>query len=122
MSFDNISATEYSVFGSAVPASFLVCVILGTIVFFTFRKKAGLLRLAPQALLDRPFFFFGVKTVLFYSFFVFGMVITIAIFWQRFVGTVVVNRVSATLCLSLISGLASWFINAATMRAILRAD
>jgi hypothetical protein len=34
----------------------------------------------------------------------------------------VVNRVSATLCLSLISGLASWFINAATMRAILRAD
>lgn len=122
LTFDNISATEYSVFGSAGPASFFVCAILGTFVFFTFRKKAKLQQLAPNALLDRPFFFFGIKTVLFYTFFLFGMVITAAIFWQRFFGTVLVNRVTATLCLSLISGLASLFINASTMRAMLRPE
>ena len=78
--------------------------------------------MAPPELLDRPFFFFGVRTILFYSLFAFGTAALVALFLQKFAGTLLVTPVIGAIMLGLIAGLAAWFINAAVMRALLRPE
>jgi hypothetical protein len=102
--------------------AFILSVILGIIAFFTFSKKAKTLPVAFPELLDRPFFFFGVRTVLFYSLFAFGTTALVALFVQKFLGTILVTPLIAAILLGIIAGIASWFINAAVMKAMLRPE
>lgn len=119
---DTISAHEKTVFSSGVMTAFLLSLILGSIAFFTFSKKAKSMQLAPAELLNRPFFFFGLRTVLFYSLFAFGTAALVALFWQKFLGTILVVPLIAAIFLGLIAGVAAWFINAAIMKAMLRPE
>lgn len=102
--------------------AFLLSVILGILAFFNFGKKARTLQLAAPELLDRPFLFFGVRTVLFYSLFIFGAVVLAALFLQKFAGTILVTPVIGASILGLIAGISAWFINAAVMKALLRPE
>lgn len=122
LTVDTISAHEKTVFSTGVMTAFILSVILGAIAFSTFGKKARGLQLAPSELLDRPFFFFGVRTILFYSLFVFGTAALIALFLQKFVGTILVTPFVAAMLLGVIAGIAAWFINAAVMKAMLRPE
>jgi MFS family permease len=122
LTVDTISAHEKTVFSTGVMTAFLLSVILGIIAFFNFGKKAKSLQLAAPELLERPFFFFGVRTVLFYSLFAFGIAALVALFLQKFVGTILVTPVIGGVILGLIAGIAAWFINAAVMKAMLRPE
>jgi hypothetical protein len=122
LTVDTISAHEKTVFSTGVMTAFLLSVILGIIAFFNFGKKANSLQLASPELLNRPFFFFGVRTVLFYSLFAFGTAALVALFLQKFVGTILVTPVIGGVILGLIAGIAAWFINAAVMKAMLRPE
>jgi hypothetical protein len=122
LTVDTISAHEKTVFSTGVMTAFILSIILGAIAFFTFGKKARSLNLASSELLNRPFFFFGVRTILFYSLFAFGTAALIALFLQKFVGTILVTPFVAAILLGVIAGIAAWFINAAVMRAMLRPE
>lgn len=122
LTVDTISAHEKTIFSTGVMTAFLLSAILGTIAFFNFGKKARSLQLASPELLDRPFFFFGVRTVLFYSLFAFGTAALVALFLQKFAGTILVTPVIGAIILGLIAGTAAWFINAAVMKALLRPE
>lgn len=122
LTVDTISAHEKTVFSTGVMAAFLLSIILGAIAFFSFGKKARSQQLAPPELLDRPFFFFGVRTILFFSLFAFGTAALVALFVQKFLGTILVTPVVGTIVLGAIAGIAAWFINAAVMKAILRPE
>lgn len=122
LTVDTISSDEKTVFSTGVMTAFLLSLILGTIVYFNFKKKAKNLQLASPELLNRPFIFFGVRTVLFYALFAFGTTALVALFLQRFAGTILVSPVVGALVLGLIAGIASWFINFTVMRAILRPE
>jgi len=45
-----------------------------------------------------------------------------ALFLQKFVGTILVTPVIGAIILGIIAGIASWFINAAVMKAIGRPE
>ncbi|MEY3298258.1 MAG: hypothetical protein RLZZ597_1518 [Cyanobacteriota bacterium] len=122
LTVDTISAHEKTIFSTGVMTAFLLSVILGTIAFFTFLKKAKSLQIASSELLDRPFFFFGVRTILFYSLFAFGMASLVALFVQKFAGTLLVTPMVGAIILGIIAGIAAWFINAAVMRDMLRPE
>jgi hypothetical protein len=122
LTVDTISAHEKTVFSTGVMTALLLSIILGAIAFFTFAKKARSLQLAAPELLERPFLFFGVRTILFYSLFAFGTVALVALFWQKFAGTFLVTPVTAAMLLGAIAGVAAWFINAAVMKAMLRPE
>lgn len=122
LTVDSISAHEKTVFSTGVMTALMLSLILGAIAFFTFGKKAKSLSLAPDALLDRPFFFFGIRIILFYSLFAFGTTALIALFLQKFVGVILVSPITAALVLGLIAGIAAWFINTAVMKDMLRPE
>jgi|GEM_PF-1085730 len=122
LTVDTISAHEKTVFSTGVMTAFILSVILGVIAFFTFGKKARSLQLASPELLDRPFFFFGMRTILFYSLFAFGAAALVALFLQKFAGTILVTPGVGAILLGMIAGLAAWFINAAVMKAMLRPE
>ncbi|UIE38028.1 hypothetical protein [Leptodesmis sichuanensis] len=122
LTVDTISAHEKTVFSTGVMTALILSIILGAIVFLTFGKKARSFQLASPELLDRPFFFFGVRTVLFYSLFAFGTAALVALFVQKFLGEVLVISVVAAILLGAIAGIAAWFINAAVMKEMLRPE
>lgn len=122
LTIDSISAHEKTVFSTGVMTAFALSVILGTIAFLPKVKKAKKLVLAPDELLNRPFFFFGVRTILFYSLFVFGTVALFALFLQKFLGVIWVSPITGAIILGFIAGIAAWFINAAVMKAMLRSE
>lgn len=122
LTVDTISSDEKTVFSTGVMTAFMLSVILGVIVYFNFGKKAKNLQLASPELLDRPFFFFGVRTVLFYALFAFGTTALVALFLQKFAGTILVIPMVGALVLGLIAGIASWFINSTVMKAMLRPE
>lgn len=122
LTVDTISAPEKTVFSTGVMTAFILSLILGTIAFFTFSKKAKTFQVPWPELLDRPFFFFGVRTVLFYSLFAFGTAALVALFLQKFFGTILVTPLMGGILLGIIAGIASWFINAAVMKAMLRPE
>ena len=122
LTVDTISATEKTVFSTGVMTAFMLSLILGTIAFFTFRKKAKNFQVAFPELLDRPFFFFGVRTILFYGLFAFSTAALVGLFLQKFLGTIQVTPVIGAIVLGMIAGVASWFINRSVMKAMLRTE
>jgi hypothetical protein len=122
LTIDTISAHEKTVFSTGVMTAFILSIILGAIAFFNFGKKARSQQLASPELLDRPFFFFGVRTILFFSLFAFGTATLVALFIQKFMGTILVTPVIAAILLGIIAGIAAWFINAAVMKSMLRPE
>lgn len=122
LTVDSVSSGEKTVFSSGVMTAFILSLIVGTIVFFSFRKKAEKLELSSPELLDRPFFFFGVRVVLFYSLFAFGTTTLVALFLQKFLGIIIVSPLVASILMGIIAGIAAWFINTSVMKALLRPE
>jgi hypothetical protein len=122
LTIDTISAHEKTVFSTGVMTAFILSIMLGVIAFFNFGKKARSQQLASPELVERPFFFFGVRTILFFSLFAFGTATLVALFIQKFLGTILVTPVVAAFVLGVIAGVAAWFINVAVMKSILRPE
>lgn len=122
LTVDAISGNQKTVFSTGVMTAFMLSVILGTIAFFTFSKKAKEMQVADPELLERPFLFFGLRAVLFYALFAFGTAALIALFLQKFLGTILVTPLIGAIVLGVISGIAAWFINRAVMKEMLRPE
>jgi hypothetical protein len=121
MTVDSISSREPTLFSRSIPGALLLCALLGSITWFKFRKRGRTLAGADHALLDRPYFFVGLRIVAFYTVFVFGLIVTIGILLQAWAGTLMVSSFAAVAIATAIAALSAWFITASTMRAQLRA-
>lgn len=122
LTVDSITAREHTVMGSAVFLAVILAVIAGSIAFFSFRKKAAALGLAPADRLGRPYLFFGLREVLASALFLFGAVVAAGVLWQRFLGSAEVSTPVAAAIAGLVAGLATYVASSRVSRALLRAD
>ncbi len=94
LTVDSISNKEHTVMGGAIILAFVLSVIITSIGFFTMKLRS------------RPKYF---PTAFFLTFrnafFLFGLFVTIAILWQRFVGSVSVSPVMAAIVVGAIAGI-----------------
>lgn len=120
LSVDSIASKEHTVLGSAVTLAVSLAFILATITFFTFRRKAAALALAPKALLDRSYFWFGFRQALGTALFMFGMVVAIAVLWQRLFGTLTVSTPAAVLIAGAAAAVAAYQATLRVSTALLR--
>jgi hypothetical protein len=119
LTVDSIAAPEHTILGSAVTLALSLGLIVGSITFFTFRRKARVLGLARPDLLARPFLFFGLGRALGAAVTMAAFVVFAAVLWQRFVGSVAVSTPVAALLTGLVAGLTAWHVSARTSRALL---
>jgi hypothetical protein len=119
LTVDSIAAREHTVLGSAVTLALSLGVIVGSITFFTFRRKARVLGLAAPDLLQRPYLPFGLVQALAAAVTMAAFVVLAAVLWQRFVGSVAVPTPVAAALTGLVAGLTAWHVSARTSRALL---
>jgi hypothetical protein len=118
LTVDSIAAREHTVFGSAVTLALSLGLIVGSITFFTFRRKARTLGLAAPALLERPFLFFGLRTAAAAAVGAAALVVLAAVLWQRAVGSVSVATPPAAALSGLVAGLTAWHVSTRASRAL----
>ena len=121
MTVDSIASREPTLFSRSIPEALLLCAVLGSVTWFKFRRRGRTLADVDHALLDRPYFFVGLRIVSFYTIFVFGLIVTIGVLLQAWAGTLMVSGIAAVGIATSIAALSAWFITASTMRAQLRA-
>ncbi|MCU0760099.1 MAG: hypothetical protein MUF07_13010 [Steroidobacteraceae bacterium] len=121
LTVDSISSGDPTLFSRSIPGALFLCAVLGTIGWFKFRRRGRSLPGADVALLERPYFFAGLRIVAFYTLFVFGLLVTLGVLLQAFAGSLSVPASAAIAIATAIAGASAWFITAATMRAQLRA-
>ena len=119
LTVDSITAREATVFGSAVPLAVVLSVIVATITFFTFRKKAAHLGLVRDAA-AHPYFFFGFRQALSSALFLFGTVVAAGVVWQRLFGTIEVTTPVAAGFAGLVAGAAAFHATSRTAWALVR--
>ena len=122
MTVDSIASPAHTVFGSAVPLAVILGIVVSSITWFAFRRKAAALGLAPAERLARPYFFFGLRQALGAALALFGGVVAAGVLWQRFFGTVEISTAAAALFAGLVAAAASWVAATRTSWALLRAD
>lgn len=96
---------EKTVLGEAVPLAVTLAMILTVVAYLTLK--------APK----RPFFPQVLWLTIKHGVFVFGLIVTGAVVWQRTMGTVSVSLVTAVLILSVVAGLVAGVVNYMTLRA-----
>lgn len=121
LTVDSISSRDPTLFSRSIPGALFLCAVLGTIAWFKFRRRGRSLSGVDAALLNRPYFFTGLRIVAFYTVFVFGLLVTLGVLLQASVGSLSVPAPAAIAIATAIAGGSAWFITAATMRAQLRA-
>lgn len=85
---DNISSREVTIFGNIFPILISLSIILGIMTYYTFKKTALKENLAPWEVVNKPLFPDILKFILGKTFTAFGLLLIIAIFWQKFLGTI----------------------------------
>ncbi|HEX5818084.1 MAG TPA: hypothetical protein VFY20_04355 [Gemmatimonadales bacterium] len=119
LTVDSIAAREHTILGSAVTLALSLGLIVGSITFFTFRRKARVLGLARPDLVERPYFFFGLGRALLAALTMAAFVVFAAVLWQRFVGSVAVSTPAAAALTGLVAGVTAWHVSTRTSRALL---
>lgn len=105
LTVDGISNDEHTVFGAAVPLAVSLAMILTAVAYLTVNPP-------------RPRFFPGFLWMTFRNgIFTLGLVITFAVFWQRFMGSILVPLSVAVLILGVLAGLVSALVNYMTIKA-----
>jgi hypothetical protein len=120
LSADSIANKQPSVLGSAVTLAACLTFNVSTIQFFLFRRRAAAQALAAKALLDRPYFLFGLRQALASALFVFAVAISVGVLWQRYVGTLTVSTPVAAAIAGGIAAVATYYTTTRICWAILR--
>lgn len=105
LTVDSISAGAHTAFGGAVMTATSLGLILSLINFAMERKHAEGAAI-PRRESMRAAFGMGLKN----AFFLFGLLATSALIWQRFFGTIHVAPLTATLVTALIAGCVSAYL------------
>ncbi|USI88253.1 hypothetical protein LZ086_18765 (plasmid) [Acinetobacter johnsonii] len=104
ISVDSITNNEDTVLGTSVLLSITLAIILTMVAYFGIKEKK--VDFFPTA------FWLTIK----HGFFTFGILTSIAVLWQKYVGTVEVSLVSALVIIGIIAGIVSGVVNYLTLR------
>jgi hypothetical protein len=118
---DSIGSPGITALGNAATVVFALTLIITCITFFVFRRAARRSGTAPAALRSLPFLQTGLRIATANTLLVFGAFVAAAVLWQRFVGTVSVSPVVATLVVVFMAMAATVFAELRTKREMLAA-
>jgi hypothetical protein len=95
-----ISSEEHTLFSGAVPLAVSLAFILSGVAY------------ATTKLPEKPAYFpkYFVKS-LWYAFATFGIVVTLGVIWQRFMGSVSISPLAAAVCAGIIAGIVAAVVN-----------
>jgi hypothetical protein len=105
LSVDGITNDEHTVFGAAVPLAVSLAMILTAVAYTTVKAAKP------------PFYPTFLWMVVKHGFFALGLVVTFAVLWQRFLGSISVSLPLAIIILGLVAGAAAAIVNYMTIRA-----
>lgn len=105
LSVDGISSDAHTVFGAAVPLTVSLAMIL-TVIGYLMLKGA-----------KKPFWPDVLWLTVKHGLFAFGLIVSVAVMWQRVMGSVSVSLVMAAAILGVVAGLVAGMINYMTIRA-----
>jgi len=104
MSVDSITNNELTVLGTAVTLAITLSMILTLVAYFSIKgEKAAFF---PTA------FWLTIK----HGFFTFGVVTSLSVLWQKYMGTVQVSLVLALFIIGVIAGVVSAIVNYLTLK------
>lgn len=109
---DSISSNDLAVLGVALQVALTIAIMSTTVAYLTYKSPVPKPKYFPRVFL----------TTLKHVFFAFGIGTSIAILWQRFVGTIYVSPVVGTAMIFVIAALASWFVSWMTLREITKTN
>jgi hypothetical protein len=95
LSVDSISSSQATVWSRGVSLAFSLGILLTCLGVHKFRKAAVKEKPEVAHLVNRPFFPFVLGLALQNALFLFGVLVVVAVLWQRFVGTVHVGSKTA---------------------------
>ncbi|MGV8994583.1 MAG: hypothetical protein ACOH1O_10810 [Flavobacterium sp.] len=104
ISVDSITNNELTVLGTAVTLAISLSMLLTIVAYFGIKEK------------KKPFFPTTLWLTIKHGFFTFGVITSLAVLWQRYMGTVEVSLVSALIIIGVIAGIVSAIINYLTLR------
>lgn len=119
LSMDSIGSPGITALGNAATVVFALTLIITCITFFVFRRAARQSGVAPEALRSMPFVPTGLRIATFNTLLMFGAFVAAAVLWQRFVGTVSVSPVVATLVVAFMAMAATAFAELRTKQEML---
>ncbi len=104
ISVDSITNNDETVLGTAVVLAITLSMILTLVAYFGIKSKKAL------------FFPTTVWLTLKHGFFTFGVLTSLAVLWQKYMGTVEVSLVAALIIIGVIAGVVSGVINYLTLK------
>ena len=104
VSLDSISNTEETVLGTAVVLAITLAMILTLVAYFGIKEEKV------------PFFPTAFWLTVKHGFFTFGVITSLAVLWQKYMGTVEVSLFSALLLIGIIAGIVSGIVNYLTIK------
>lgn len=104
VSVDSISNNEETVLGTAVVLAITLAMILTVVAYFGIKGEKA------------PFFPRILWLTIKHGFFTFGVLTSLAVLWQKYMGTIEVSLLTALITIGAIAGLVSGTINYLTIR------
>ncbi|WP_026451547.1 hypothetical protein [Aequorivita capsosiphonis] len=104
ISVDSITNNEQTVLGTAVMLAITLSMILTLVAYFGIKEAKA------------PFFPTTLWLTIKHGFFTFGVLTSLAVLWQKYVGTVEVSLVSALIIIGVIAGIVSGIVNYLTLK------
>jgi len=104
ISVDSITNNDQTVLGTAVMLAITLSMILTLVAYFGIKGAKA------------PFFPTTLWLTIKHGFFTFGVLTSLAVLWQKYVGTVEVSLVSALIIIGVIAGIVSGIVNYLTLK------
>lgn len=104
ISVDSITNNDKTVLGTAVSLSITLAVILTLVAYFGIKEE------------KKKFYPYTFWLTLKHGFFTFGILASLSMLWQKYVGTVEVSLVTALIIIGLIAGVVSGVVNYLTLK------
>jgi hypothetical protein len=117
ITLDYISNQEVTVFGKGVLLAFMLTLILTGVNYVNVAKDMRKTHAGEAS--PHPFWPWGAKLAIRNGLTAFGAAMVVAVMWQRFVGTVMVSPLLATLMMFAVAFLFTVYANVATTGAML---
>lgn len=103
ISVDSITNNEDTVLGTSVILSITLAMILTLVAYFGIKERKS------------PFFPTALWLTIKHGFFTFGILTSLAVLWQKYMGTVEVPLLTALIIIGIIAGIVSGIVNYLTL-------
>ena len=119
LSMDSIAAPGVTALGNAATVAFALTLIMTCITFFMVRRSARKSGVAPASFQQIAFLPTGLRIALSNTLLAFGAFVASAVLWQRFIGTLMVAPLVATMVVAAVAAGATAFAEWRTKREML---